>query len=103
MAELEKCDSCDRPIRWVTTEKGKGHPLNPDPDLAGLFVFVAPGVVRQLKKDERATWSGERWMSHYAICPYSRRSAGNTTSEARARTQERFDAETRRNEEPIES
>jgi hypothetical protein len=102
--ELERCRSCNAAIRWVTTEKGKGHPLNPDPDAGGNVVFVGPteqGAVHFMTKDEMAApTSRPRYTSHFATCPQARTWSRGVTPAARARTQERFDQETRDREEP---
>lgn len=102
--ELERCRSCGKAIRWVQTEKGKGHPLNPDPDPEGNAVFVGEeedGPVHFMTKDERATCSRLRYTSHFATCPDARTWSRGVTPAARARTQEKFDQETRDREEPV--
>lgn len=101
--DLEKCRSCEKPIRWVTTDKGKGHPLNPDPTADGQVVFLGmeeDGPVHFMTKAEMATCTRLRYTSHFATCPDARTWTRGTTPAARARTQEKFDAETERRGEP---
>ena len=77
MSDLSTCRSCDAPILWVVTEKGKRMPLDPEPteDLQlGAFIKlrVEPNgdkVVHFLKPDERSPSAKQRYSSHFQTCP----------------------------------
>lgn len=81
MAE-PRCKSCQAPIRWGRTEKGKGVPLDPepvsdgnlllDPDAGMVLVGgnpVAELPVRHLRRGEDPGPDATRYRSHFATCP----------------------------------
>ena len=76
-----RCRGCGAPVRWVTTEKGRRMPLDPEPvevdainAARGLFVIrpgllgegerviaVTPGFVEESREPV--------YISHFATCP----------------------------------
>jgi len=56
---VNKCKSCDAPIRWAKTAEGRPHPLDAEPI----------GSVGYLSDDgERVTFR-KGYRSHFATCP----------------------------------
>ena len=80
MAELAKCWGCNKPVRFVPTEKGKLMPLDPDPAdhslgtarLGNASLAIRDGRVHVLRPDE--PWDGDLYVAHFATCPEARRS-----------------------------
>jgi hypothetical protein len=67
---VTQCRSCDAPIFWVKTERGKRMPLDAAPyegnDPSGLFVLrdqTAIAVPPDAFPDE------PHYVSHFATCP----------------------------------
>jgi len=105
VAELERCRSCHKPVRFMPTEKGKLMPVDPDPGgrSAGLerTAFAAPaptlaileGRVHVLRHDE--PYEGDLYVSHFATCPearrWTRKIARRAADRARARVEEGLD------------
>jgi hypothetical protein len=81
MAELDRCQTCHRPIKWAKTTKDKAIPLDPlrkawEPESAiePTAIFEADGRVRILHKDELANVAlAPRYVVHWASCPDARR------------------------------
>lgn len=73
-----RCRSCDAPLLWALTERGRRMPLDPEPyagdDPRGLFVLRHRD--RPVPTALAATpdaFPGERlYRSHFATCPNSR-------------------------------
>jgi hypothetical protein len=66
---MSRCRSCQAPIRWAFTEKGRRMPLDPDPytgpEPGGLFVIrdqTAIAVPPDAFPDE------PHYRSHWATC-----------------------------------
>jgi hypothetical protein len=95
--ELDRCQGCNEPIRWVVTVYGKHMPLNPDPTPDGNVVYThenEEGPVKVLTKAEvMGPATRYRYKAHFATCVEARR-------RARGATQERFDEETLELERP---
>ncbi len=62
------CSSCQKPIIWIKTPKGKSMPLDATPNPAGNVV-IRDGLAVVLKLDEFETEKGRRFMAHWATCP----------------------------------
>lgn len=69
---VSRCRSCDAPVRWVTTERGKNMPLNPDP--------VENGNIELIQRDGQTIavvhpaghvdlFGGPRFVTHFTDCP----------------------------------
>lgn len=81
-ARESECSSCHYPIVWsYMDESGKRNPLDRTSVAEGLMVVCAwqadaphdeptmAPVVRVLKGDERESYTGARYTSHFATCP----------------------------------
>jgi hypothetical protein len=68
-----RCGSCNAPIRWARTEKGKPMPLDVEPHPAGTvaIVGVAGGspVAHVLRRVEISAHAGARYRTHFETCP----------------------------------
>jgi len=53
MADLEKCRSCHKPVRFVETLNAKMVPLDPDPQPNGTIFIGNDGRARYLTKKQR--------------------------------------------------
>lgn len=63
---MATCRSCEAPIFWARTAKGKAMPVNTKPDPNGKLV-VRNEECRWAKPTDPA---GLRYTSHYATCTY---------------------------------
>lgn len=66
-----RCSTCDQPIRWVTTVKGKRMSVDPLPHPMGNVVFAARtsrAVVDVVPKTDLPV-SGVAFRPHFATCP----------------------------------
>lgn len=68
------CRSCEAPIIWVLTEKGKAMPIDVEPSSDGRFLKVAQDIdgkkhVRFLPKTELASNTRPLYASHFQTCP----------------------------------
>lgn len=68
---MGRCRSCEAPVRWVYTEKGRRMPLDPDPytgpEPTGLFVIRPGDIALAVPPD---AFPGEPlYRSHFATCP----------------------------------
>jgi hypothetical protein len=67
------CRGCGMEVLWVTTEKGKSMPLDPEPDPRGRFCFLGEvddmdrKVVHYLKSNE-SYQDKVMFASHFATC-----------------------------------
>lgn len=68
---MSRCRSCDAPLRWARTEKGRRIPLDPDPytgpEPAGLFVIRDGDLAVAVPRD--AFPHEPHYRSHFATCP----------------------------------
>jgi hypothetical protein len=69
---MSSCRSCQAPIMWATTERGKSIPLDLEPyrgdSPAGLFVLrgrTAIAVTPEAFPDEPV------YRSHFSTCPHA--------------------------------
>ncbi len=83
MDELVRCRGCNKPVRFVLTQKGHRMPVDPAP--AGRSVglervtygevvpnlVIRGGRVHVLRPDE--PWDGDLYVSHFVTCPEARR------------------------------
>lgn len=70
---MTTCSTCERPILWALSERGKPIPIDPQPRADGNIVLRALGgvedrVAHVLKPDETAS-AEPRYVSHFATCP----------------------------------
>jgi hypothetical protein len=68
---VSRCRSCEAPILWARTEKGRRIPLDPEPydgpDPRGLFLLRADGLAIAVSPGDAL---GEPvYRSHFASCP----------------------------------
>lgn len=66
-----RCSTCDQPIRWVTTVKGKQMSIDPLPHPMGNVVFAA-GTSRRVVDVVAKTSlpvAGIAYRPHFATCP----------------------------------
>lgn len=68
---MSRCRSCQAPLLWAQTEKGRRIPLDPDPyageDPRGLYVLRAGGLAVAVTPD---AFPGEPlYRSHFSTCP----------------------------------
>lgn len=66
---VTRCRSCDAPVLWANTEKGRRMPLDPDPYSGPdprVFVLRA-GVAIAVTPD--AFPDEPNYRSHFATCP----------------------------------
>lgn len=78
MGTIQRCRSCDAPIRWAKTAAGKSMPLDADPVDHGNVTIVGwePGsyppvpqvVVGQLAFGDTPV-DLYRYVSHFSTCP----------------------------------
>jgi len=57
---------------WCRTGRGKKMPVDAEPTREGLFVLEGDDfspTVRRLPNDAAATYTGEKYTSHFATCP----------------------------------
>lgn len=69
---MNRCQSCDAPLRWARTVKGKRMPLDRDPDPKGNVTLDERGVVHVHPPAEvaRLLAAGRLiFMPHHATCP----------------------------------
>ena len=72
---MSRCRSCQAPIDWARTEKGRRIPLDPDPytgpEPAGLFVLREPDAGTPLAvAAPPGAFPGEPvYRSHFVTCP----------------------------------
>ncbi len=66
----DKCRSCEAPIRWAVTGKGRRMPLDAQPSPDGTIAVepedelgVIVGIVRGVSTTQ------PRFVSHFATCP----------------------------------
>jgi hypothetical protein len=69
-----RCRSCDAPLRWAKTPKGKRIPLDPDPRPDGNIRLGFVGgeemaLVLSGAELEAAQIAGPVYVSHFATCP----------------------------------
>lgn len=71
MEPSSKCRSCEAPIVWVKTRRGKKMPVDAEPDPAGLFVLegMAGELVAHKAGPLDGAAGGELYTSHFATCP----------------------------------
>lgn len=67
---MTTCRSCQAPIRWALTSKGRRIPLDPTPSPAGNLAFdlteeEGASFVRVVPVGSRPTL----YTSHFATCP----------------------------------
>ena len=68
MTELKRCRSCDAPIIWARTAKGKSIPLDASPTSEGNIVLAVFNVAHVLRSGESAA-GRPTYTSHFATCP----------------------------------
>lgn len=83
MHQVEKCRSCDAPIVWTETERGKSMPVDATPVKTGNIVLhhqsdprQAPIAIVLAKNQTCPSWAVERYVSHFATCPNADRHRG---------------------------
>lgn len=67
VGDVATCSSCEAPIIWKTTMRGKPMPLDPKP-VKDAHLFVDGDTV----KDDRtypAPANAKRYETHFATCP----------------------------------
>lgn len=66
---MPKCASCNADIFFGRTKKGTAMPIDQLPVADGNLVVDDDGGVRILTNDEKGTYTGPRYHSHFATCP----------------------------------
>lgn len=76
---VQNCRSCDAPVIWTETEKGKRMPVDAEPSRSGSFElrtdgpFARPNGTRLEEGVPLAVWNPdaneERYVSHFSTCP----------------------------------
>lgn len=72
MSAQGKCSSCDAPVIWRTTPKGRTIPIDPEPVLGGNIELVGLDACRFLSRNEVFELRSEGALahrSHFASCP----------------------------------
>jgi hypothetical protein len=68
----DNCRSCQAPITWAVTERGRDMPVNAEPSPDGSIELVErggqPPLARTLKAADRAGKTNLH-RSHFADCP----------------------------------
>lgn len=67
---MMNCSSCNAPIRWERTVRGKPIPLDPEPVPDAHLFIREDGLVA----DDRAYPApdeGLRFTTHFATCPFA--------------------------------
>jgi hypothetical protein len=68
---MSRCRSCDAPLLWARTEKGRRIPLDPEPytgpEPSGLFVLREGGLA--VAAPPGAFEDEPLYRSHFATCP----------------------------------
>lgn len=71
-ATQDRCRSCQAPVIWAVTERGKDMPVNAEPSVDGTIQLVEqagrPPLARVLKVADRFGKTDLR-RSHFADCP----------------------------------
>jgi hypothetical protein len=82
MAENDACQRCGAPMTWAVTPTGSKLPLDPEPRSDGNVIYEG-GLARFISGEMRRTYTGDRYVSHFATCPnadqfrhYKRKSEG---------------------------
>lgn len=74
---MTRCRSCDAPVLWAKTEKGRRMPLDPEPytgsEPAGVFVlrFFEAGTPTAVAVPPEAFKDEPLYRSHFATCPHA--------------------------------
>lgn len=69
---MSTCRSCQAPIRWATTARGKAMPLDPRPTSDGNVVLDNQGAAVVLADEALAAMRDggvPLFTSHFATCP----------------------------------
>lgn len=72
MRRVAECRSCRAEMIWCRTGRGKKMPVDAEPSRDGVFVLEGDDqdpVVRRLPNDAAATYTGDKYTSHFATCP----------------------------------
>lgn len=71
--KLARCRSCDAPIVWTITAKGKSMPVDADPIIASRgFRLSAHDGDEVVASFTAAPDAGEKLhIAHWATCPYA--------------------------------
>jgi hypothetical protein len=70
--EVARCASCEAPVIWVVTEKGKRMPIDAKPDpVNGRFRILKGDSVDFVKDSELEANVKPLFASHFATCPDS--------------------------------
>lgn len=64
-----ECSMCGELIMMVRTSKGSVMPINKQPSHDGNIV-IDGGIARVLRKGEETDANIDRYVSHFATCPY---------------------------------
>lgn len=72
MKRVAECRRCHAEMIWCRTGRGKKMPVDAEPSSEGLFVIEGDEqdpLVRRLPNDMAATYTGDKYTSHFATCP----------------------------------
>lgn len=70
MGSASNCRGCGAPIRWVTTQNGKKHPVDWEPGGEGANITVdSDEVMTVLGPLELQVYEGVLFTSHFKTCP----------------------------------
>jgi len=62
----DHCRTCNAPILWAVTEKGKRMPLDAEPTPGGNLIVV-DGIARVPRIDDEVPFL--QYLSHFTTCP----------------------------------
>jgi hypothetical protein len=72
---VSACRSCDAPVLWARTEKGRRIPLDPEPVENGNIVLRErhEAIPLALAIPPAAFPDEDRYVSHFRTCPFGAR------------------------------
>lgn len=82
--KIDSCRSCQAPIIWSVTRKGKRMPLDAEPTSRGKFVLEGEdddGAPQAVFMGDRP-YTGDRYESHFGSCPQAAEHSGRPRSPA---------------------
>lgn len=71
---MAKCSSCNAPITWIKTVRGRSMPIDPTPCEDGNLILTHAGAMMVSKARAAEYWAAgtSLFSSHFASCAKSR-------------------------------
>jgi hypothetical protein len=66
---MSRCTLCEAVVEWRTTRSGIRLPIDPTPHPAGALSLLPTGELLIIPMEERETFVGTRYRSHFSTCP----------------------------------